>query len=91
MKAAGEQNEGLEVDEPMAREQGGKAQAASEPSFYCTSFCNQAHRLRDGKPIDHECYVINPKALAAERAGDVELACQLMGGKRIRHRGLKRG
>jgi hypothetical protein len=68
---------------------------ASEPyseveHIYCTSFCNHGHRLSDGKPINHECYIINPKALEAEREGDYELAAKLMGGKRIVHPGLKR-
>jgi hypothetical protein len=58
--------------------------------IFCTSFCNHGHRLSDGKPIDHECYVLNPKALEAERAGNYALACQLLGGKRIVHRGLRR-
>lgn len=35
--------------------------------MYCTSFCNRNHRLTDGKPIDHECYIIPPRLLIAER------------------------
>ena len=38
--------------------------------YYCTSFCNFAHRLRDGMPVNHECYVLNPAGLRAEMAGD---------------------
>jgi hypothetical protein len=34
--------------------------------FYVTSFCNFPHRLKDGKPIRHECYIIPPKLLRAE-------------------------
>lgn len=56
---------------------------------YCTSFCNHGHRLGDGKPVDHECYILNPRALEAERDGDYEKAISLMTGKRIVHRGLQ--
>ena len=38
--------------------------------YYCTSFCNQTHRLHDGMPVNHECYVLNPKGLTAEMTGD---------------------
>jgi hypothetical protein len=41
-------------------------------NYYTTSFCNKAHRLADGKPIRHECYVLNPKALALEWAGKID-------------------
>jgi hypothetical protein len=61
--------------------------------IYCTSFCNQGHRVSDGKPVGHECYVLNPAALAAERAGDYEKARELLWGKTGRrriHRGLRR-
>jgi hypothetical protein len=34
--------------------------------FYVTSFCNFAHRLKDGKPIEHECYIIPPRLLKLE-------------------------
>jgi len=42
--------------------------------IYCTTYCNKGHRLSDGKPVDHECYVLPPKALQAEREGDYEMA-----------------
>ncbi len=38
--------------------------------FYVTSFCNFAHRLSDGKPINHECYIIPPKFLEQEIQGE---------------------
>ena len=38
-------------------------------TIYCTSFCNHGHRLEDGKPVDHECYVLPTEALIAERQG----------------------
>ena len=34
---------------------------------YFTSFCNMAHRMSDGKPIDHECYIIPPILLKSEK------------------------
>ncbi len=38
---------------------------------YVTSYCNHPHRLRDGKPVGHECHILPPNALLAERSGDV--------------------
>jgi hypothetical protein len=61
--------------------------------IYCTTFCNQGHRMGDGKPVDHECYVLNPAALEAEREGDYAKAQELLWGKkgrRLVHPGLKR-
>lgn len=37
--------------------------------FYVSTMCNFAHRLSDGKPVNHECYVIPPKLLQAESDG----------------------
>lgn len=37
--------------------------------IYCTSFCNFGHSLKTGRPIGHECYILDPKALQAERDG----------------------
>jgi len=45
---------------------------------YVTSYCNFPHRVRDGKPIEHECGIIPPAALAAEMAGDMQLAIELI-------------
>jgi hypothetical protein len=47
-------------------------------TIYHTSYCNHGHRLSDGRPINHECYVLPPKALEAERAGDCKRAIQLI-------------
>lgn len=60
-------------------------------TVYCTSFCNHGHRLSDGKPVDHECYVLPTEALAAERRGDVARALEIMSQwkKRRTHRGVK--
>lgn len=46
--------------------------------IYCTSYCNQGHRVKDGMPVDHECRVIPPKALKAEIEGDVTKAIDIM-------------
>lgn len=35
---------------------------------YVTTFCNFAHRIVDGKPIGHECYVIDPRLISSEAA-----------------------
>ena len=37
---------------------------------YVTTFCNFPHRLKDGKPIEHNCYILDPKALQAEARGE---------------------
>jgi hypothetical protein len=48
--------------------------------FYVSTYCNRAHRLKDGRPIKHECRVIPPKALKAEMNGDIEGAVKIMKG-----------
>lgn len=45
---------------------------------YVTTYCNFPHRLRDGKPIKHECGILPPAALRAEMAGDMPLAQSLI-------------
>lgn len=35
-------------------------------ALYVTTFCNFAHRMEDGKPVEHECYILPPAALEAE-------------------------
>lgn len=62
--------------------------------FYVTSFCNHAHRLSDGKPINHECYIIPPRLLKMEmNCGDWEKVREAWGnwadGKRTTHKGIK--
>jgi hypothetical protein len=37
------------------------------PTTFVTSYCNAAHRLEDGKPVKHGCYVIPPELLKLER------------------------
>ena len=58
---------------------------------YVTTFCNRAHRVLDGKPIGHECYVLPTEVLVAERNGNVERAFEVLSGwkKRKAHKGLK--
>lgn len=59
--------------------------------IYCTSFCNHGHRLSDGKPVGHECYILPTEALHAERAGDLAKAQDILQKwkKRRTHRGVK--
>ena len=58
---------------------------------FCTTFCNHPHRLSDGKPIAHECFVMPTAALHAERAGKVGQAVEELQKWKNRkvHRGLK--
>jgi hypothetical protein len=44
--------------------------------IYCTSFCNKGHLL-DGRPVDHECYVIPPEMLKAEMEDRFEDALEI--------------
>lgn len=46
--------------------------------FYVSTYCNFAHSIEDGEPLDHECVCIPPEALEAEMAGDYERAIELM-------------
>lgn len=59
--------------------------------FFRTTYCNQPHRLSDGKPINHECHVLPTPALHAEKAGDVSTAVELLAAwkKRKKHVGVK--
>ncbi len=61
------------------------------PEVYCTTYCNKGHRTKDGKPVDHNCYVLPPMALWAERMGDYELAKEVIrdAGTLREHRGVK--
>jgi hypothetical protein len=57
---------------------------------YQTTYCNRLHRLSDGKPIRHECYVMPTEALHAEKAGDIPRANVVMSGwkKKRAHKGV---
>lgn len=48
--------------------------STTKTDVWCTSYCNRGHRLHDGKPVEHECYILPPKALELERAGDTRAA-----------------
>ena len=47
-------------------------------SIYLTTYCNHGHRTSDGKPVEHECHVLPPKAIQAEREGDYEGATVIL-------------
>lgn len=49
-----------------------------EGDYYVSTYCNFAHRMKDGKPIAHECRIIPPQALHKEREGDIEGAIEIM-------------
>jgi len=58
--------------------------------IYCTSYCNHGHRVTDGKPVEHECHILPPEVLEAEREGNFERAAELLeAAKPLRiHRGV---
>ena len=62
-----------------------------KPAVYCSAFCNFGHRLSDGKPIGHECYVIPPALLEKERNGEPWPRAEYWAWRDNRkiHRGLK--
>lgn len=47
-------------------------------AIYCTTFCNFGHRIKDGVPVAHECYILPPAALRAERDGDTDKANNIL-------------
>jgi hypothetical protein len=53
-------------------------------------FCNKPHRIDDGKPIKHECFVLPTEYLCSERAGDRDRAKEVLDSwkKRKPHKGL---
>jgi len=50
--------------------------------IYCSSYCNQAHRVDNGKPVGHGCRVLLPAALKAEIDGNIEKANELLSAER---------
>lgn len=38
--------------------------------IYCTTFCNFGHDLASGRPVAHECYILDAKKLQAEARGE---------------------
>lgn len=57
---------------------------------YSPRLCNKPHRLDDGKPIKHKCYVMPTEYLIAEKRGDKARADEIVAGwkKRRRHNGV---
>lgn len=35
--------------------------------IYATTFCNMGHDAKTGRPVRHECYILPPAAIKAER------------------------
>jgi hypothetical protein len=64
---------------------------AQHVAVYCTTYCNHEHRLIDGKPVDHECYILPSKALELERADKIgEAIMVIQAAKPLQiHRGIK--
>lgn len=67
------------------------AAVTAEPRVYHTSYCNHGHRLSDGAPVGHECNVLPPASLQAEREGDMAKAIELIEEARPlrRHKGTR--
>lgn len=62
------------------------------PTYYATTYCNFAHRVHDGKPVNHECAILPPAALRAEMNGDYTKAIDLIQAAKplpIMRRGVK--
>ena len=62
----------------MNIKQRGKGTEKTKMGSYVSTYCNFAHRKADGKPINHECRIIPPAALAAEMADDFPKAIEIM-------------
>jgi hypothetical protein len=63
----------------------------ADPSVFTTSFCNKGHLLCDGRPIDHECYVIPPYLLRLEMwdaHNTAEEWSKWCNGRRTLHKGV---
>lgn len=50
---------------------------SNQLKFYVTTFCNFPHVLKTGRPIGHECYILNPKVLQVEARDGAEAALAL--------------
>jgi hypothetical protein len=53
--------------------------------MYATTYCNRPHDVTTGRPIGHECYILSPKGLQAERRGDHDTASEEFQGYFDRH------
>ena len=60
----------------------------SAQTFYVTTFCNSSHNLKTGRPIGHECYILDPRKLALEAEGRIN---EIKGGMPLEPRRLVRG
>jgi hypothetical protein len=60
--------------------------------MYVTTYCNHPHDIKTGKPINHECYVLPPLAIALEMKDRIPEAIDVIQrAKPLRvHRGIKR-
>jgi hypothetical protein len=58
---------------------------------WCSRFCGKKHRVRDGKPVGHECFVLPAEAVFAESRGDDRRAASIMALWKDRrpHKGIK--
>jgi len=59
-----------------------KPKTAKHPAVYASTYCNKGHSMKTGRPIKHECRVIPPAALRAERDGDFATAIAIMQGRK---------
>jgi len=58
---------------------------------YVTSFCNFPHVLKTGRPIDHECYILPPAMLEAERNDNHALANEILARVDFKRAGMVKG
>jgi len=50
----------------MAKKKIPPRRVTPDPDAFCTSFCNHPHIRETGYPVNHECYILNPRALLIE-------------------------
>lgn len=61
-----------------------------EDVIFCTSYCNRGHKLKTGVPVEHECYVLPPRALKLEREEKYAEAIKAIEARPLRrHSGIK--
>ena len=68
----------LEYVEALGQTVEALRRALEAEAIYCTTYCNQGHVVRTGRPVGHECRVIPPKALRAEIDGDFKTAIEIL-------------
>lgn len=59
--------------------------------IFQTSYCNKGHDMKTGRPINHECVVLPPEVLKAERDDRIDDALDIIDSKKPlrQHRGMK--